>query len=217
MGNLRALVVDDHAIFCESLATMLVIQEGMEVKTAFNAEEALKIVNLSCPDIILMDIEMKGLNGIALTRAIKKKWPKSLIIILTMHSDESYIMEAIQAGVDGYVIKDFPFSFLQQTIHAVIKGESLLDPSSASKVLKQMRNLLYKTEPTSTRGNNTILSKKEIEILSLIAEGYTNKEIGERLCISEHTVRNHMVKIFAKLGCNARASAVIQASRKGLI
>jgi two-component system response regulator NreC len=192
------------------------MKEEMDVVgTASNAEDALKQVERTNPDVVLMDIEMKGIDGIQTTSVIKERWPNIEVIVLTMHTDEQYLLEAIEAGAKGYVLKDFPSSFLLEAIRAVAEGESLFDPASSNKILKQFRHLLSKEG--QVKEEECALSKKEREILGLIAQGYRNKEIAQRLCLSEHTVRNYIANIFVTLRCSTRTGAVLEATKKGII
>ena len=217
MEKVKVLIVDDHIVFCEALSSLLAIKGEVDVVgIASNAEDAFKKVKQLNPDVVLMDIELKDSDGIQTTRIIKEKYPNTEVIILTMHTDEQYVLEAIQAGAKGYILKDFPSSLLLEAIRYVAKGKSLFDPTSSSKVLNELRILLNKKRQL-TGEKDSSLSKREVEILKLIAEGYTNKEIAQKLHLSQHTVRNHITNIFLKLNCNTRAKAVLEAFKKKLI
>lgn len=217
MEKVKVLIVDDHTVFCEALSSLLTIKGEVDVVgIASNAEDAFKKVKQLNPDVVLMDIELKDSDGIQTTRIIKEKHPNTEVIILTMHTDEQYLLEAIQAGAKGYILKDFPSSLLLEAIKYVAEGKSLFDPTSSSRVLNQLKLLLNKKRQL-TGEKDSSLSKREVEILKLIAEGYTNKEIAQKLYLSEHTVRNHISNIFLKLNCNTRAKAVLEAFKKKLI
>ena len=217
MEKVKVLIVDDHTVFCEALSSLLTIKGEVDVVgIASNAEDAFKKVKQLNPDVVLMDIELKDSDGIQTTRIIKEKHPNTEVIILTMHTDEQYLLEAIQAGAKGYILKDFPSSLLLEAIKYVAEGKSLFDPTSSSRVLNELKFLLNKKRQL-TGEKDSSLSKREVEILKLIAEGYTNKEIAQKLYLSEHTVRNHISNIFLKLNCNTRAKAVLEAFKKKLI
>jgi len=217
LEKVKVLIVDDHTVFCEALSSLLTIKGEVDVVgIASNAEDAFKKVKQLNPDVVLMDIELKDSDGIQTTRIIKEKHPNTEVIILTMHTDEQYLLEAIQAGAKGYILKDFPSSLLLEAIKYVAEGKSLFDPTSSSRVLNQLKLLLNKKRQL-TGEKDSSLSKREVEILKLIAEGYTNKEIAQKLYLSEHTVRNHISNIFLKLNCNTRAKAVLEAFKKKLI
>ena len=217
MEKVKVLIVDDHTVFCEALSSLLTIKGEVDVVgIASNAEDAFKKVKQLNPDVVLMDIELKDSDGIQTTRIIKEKHPDTEVIILTMHTDEQYLLEAIQAGAKGYILKDFPSSLLLEAIKYVAEGKSLFDPTSSSRVLNELKLLLNKKRQL-TGEKDSSLSKREVEILKLIAEGYTNKEIAQKLYLSEHTVRNHISNIFLKLNCNTRAKAVLEAFKKKLI
>jgi len=216
MQKVKAVIVDDHEVFCESLAFLLSIKGEAEiVGTANSGEEALKQVERLNPDVVLMDIEMKGLDGIAATRKLVEKIPDVKVIILTMHSDEQYIFEAIKAGAKGFVLKDYSSTSIIEAMKSVARGEAFFDPRSSGKVLGNMRNQFEDTARKDT--GKTLLSRREIEILRLIAEGYVNKEISEKLHISIHTVRNHIANIFSKMDCGTRTRAIKEAQRRGVI
>lgn len=217
MEKVKVLIVDDHTVFCEALSSLLTIKGEVDVVgIASNAEDAFQKVKQLNPDVVLMDIELKDSDGIQTTRIIKEKHPNTEVIILTMHTDEQYLLEAIQAGAKGYILKDFPSSLLLEAIKYVAEGKSLFDPTSSSRVLNELKLFLNKKRQL-TEEKDSSLSKREVEILKLIAEGYTNKEIAQKLYLSEHTVRNHISNIFLKLNCNTRAKAVLEAFKKKLI
>jgi DNA-binding NarL/FixJ family response regulator len=140
MKKIRVLIVDDHEVFCESLAFLLSIRGEAEiVGTVTSGEEALKKVESLRPDVVLMDIEMKGLDGIEATRRLKERFPDVKVIMLTMHSEEQYIFEAIRAGAKGYVLKDYSCSSIIEAIRSVGRDEAFFDPSSSGKVLTGLK------------------------------------------------------------------------------
>ena len=216
MAEIRVLIVDDHAIFCESLASLLIVKGSIEiVGSASTGKEALQKLKELHPDIVLMDIEMKEIDGIRATQIIKEMYPEISVVILTMHSDEGYLFEAIKAGADGYVLKDFPSSFLLETIDRVSKGENVFDPLSIKKIVERLRNLSKKKSTLTDKED--FLTRREAAILKLVAEGNTNREIANTLFISEHTVRNHLANIFSKFKCGTRTRAISEATKRGFI
>ena len=214
-GKTRVLIVDDHKMFCESLSSLFSMKKEVAVLgTANSGKEAIHKAELLKPDIILMDIEMEGLDGIETMRKIREKLPSTEVIMLTMHSDEEYVLEAIKAGAKGYVLKDFSSSQLLEAIKSVRKGGIFFDPKSSQKVIRSLQN--QHGEEKGIGEEKSTLSLREREILRLISEGYTNKEISNRLFISAHTTRNHIANIFMKLDCHTRTKAVIEGKKRGL-
>lgn len=212
MDKTKVLIVDDHQIFCESLSLLLSIKGDVEVVgMATSGEEAIRKVERLKPEIVLMDIEMRGIDGIDATRAIRERFPAVNVIILSMHANEEYILEAIKAGAKGYVSKDVPSSDIIEAISSVKNERVFFDAKSGSKLMTKFRG------PGKDMDNRKSVGAKEKEVLSLIAEGLRNKEIAEKLVISIHTVRNHVANIFMKLNCTTRTKAVREAQKKGLI
>lgn len=141
MNKIKVLIVDDHEVFCESLALLLSIKgEAQIVGTANSGQDALREVEKLGPEVVLMDIEMKGLDGIGATRRLREKFPNVGVIILTMHSEEQYLVEAIKAGAKGYVLKNYSSSSIIEAIRSVSRGEAFFDPNISGKVLGSMRN-----------------------------------------------------------------------------
>lgn len=215
MTSIKVMVVDDHAMFGESLAHILSTKAGIDVVGIVQSgEEALKQVDNLRPNIVLMDIEMKNMDGIETTRLIKQKYPDTDVIVLTMHSEEEYMIDAIKAGAKGYILKNSSCASIVNAIKSVMRGEPAFDSNSSTKdVLKNIIELLHYKDT----GKEAFLSQKELKILKLISEGCTNKAIGEELHISIHTVRNHITNIFSKLDCSNRTKAVREGQRRRLI
>jgi DNA-binding NarL/FixJ family response regulator len=212
----KVLIVDDHEIFCESLALLLSMKQEVEVVGVANSgKEAIKKVDALKPSIVLMDIEMKDLDGIETMRRIREKYADINFIMLTMHSDEEYILEALEAGAKGYILKDFSSSQIFEAIKSVGHGKIYYDPDSSYKVIESLHNKCQRKR--RLKEDEHILSQREIEVLKFIAEGCSNKEISSKLFVSPHTIRNHITNIFDKLNCHSRTKAVIEAQRKNLI
>jgi len=205
----KVIIVDDHEVFCESLALLLSMKEIEVLGTVNEGKEVLETLKNSSPDIVLMDIEMKDIDGIQLTKKIREKFSHIEVIILTMHCNEEYIVDAFKAGAKGYVLKDSPSLFLLQAIEAVSKGESFVDPKSTHKLMDSIENQGKQSEEA--------LTPREKQIIKYIYEGYINKEISKKLNLSTHTIRNHIVNIFQKLNCSTRTKAVKEAQKRNLI
>lgn len=215
--KIKILIVDDHTLVREGFAKMLELeQEFVVVGQASECDNAIKQVGSLNPDIVLMDIRLPGTNGIETTKIIKEKFPKVEVIILSMYDEDEYIFESIKAGASGYVLKDISKEELVRAIKVVYSGESLIQPALAKKVLKEFAHLA-KESHTKTHTPIRGLSEREIEVLKLVAEGKSNKEIADILLISEKTVKAHLRSIFRKLEVSDRAQAVAYAMRKGLV
>jgi two-component system response regulator DegU len=214
MGPVKVLLVDDHVMFSESLAHLLSTKTGIDVVgVAESGEEALRKTKSLKPSIVLMDIEMKGLDGIETTRILRQTFPETEVIVVTMHPDEEYIVEAIKAGAKGYVLKHFSSSFILEAINSVAQGQHAFDPKSSADVLKSLGKLIGNKDE---QGEGQ-LTAREVKILRLISDGHTNKDVSRQLNISVHTVRNHLTHIFSKLGCANRTKAVREAQKRRLI
>lgn len=211
------LLVDDHNLVREGFARMLELEEDfVVVGQAASADEALEKARELKPDIILMDIKLKGITGIEATRMIKKELPDTEVIILSMYDEEEYVREAVKAGATGYVLKDISQEELIRNIKVVHSGGSYIQPSLARKVLRDLATT--KTKTTSSRASSIReLSDREIEVLQHVAEGNSNKEVAAALSISEKTVKAHLRSVFRKLEVGDRAQAVATAMRKGLV
>jgi len=211
------LLVDDQALFREGLRTLLSVQTDLKViGEAANGEEALRVATQKRPDVVLMDLQMPVLDGVAATRRLRSVHPDSKVIVLTTFDDDDYVFEGLRAGAVGYLLKDAPSEKLVEAIRAAANGESFLQPSVASKVIAEFTRLTDKRE----KNNNVLvepLSGRELEILALIAKGDSNKEIAAALLIAEGTVKNHVTSILGKLAVRDRTQAVLKGLELGLI
>lgn len=209
---IRLLIVDDHAIVREGLVAILDAQPDLQVVgEAADGEEAVALAEQLKPDIILMDLEMPNVNGAEAIRRIKAKQPDARIVVLTGYDTDERILEAIQAGAQGYLLKGVPASELMQGIRVVHQGGSLLQPAVASKLLSRVGQMLNPTSPVEQ------LTAREQEVLELMAQGARNKEIAARLSITEATVKFHSRIIFQKLGVESRSEAIVEAIKRGLV
>jgi DNA-binding NarL/FixJ family response regulator len=216
------MVVDDQRLMRDGIASLLSIQQGIEVVgTAGTGQEALDLAAEARPDVILMDVRMPVMDGIAATAEVRRSFPQCRVLMLTTFDDEEYIVDALRAGASGYLLKDLPAQDLAQAIHAVHKGIYQLDPAVAGKVVASLGGAPQAaTTPGSavpSPARTSELSEREIEVLRFIAQGASNREIAEALVITEGTVKNHISNILSRLGLRDRTQAAIYAREKGLL
>lgn len=210
-GPIRVLIADDHAIVRKGIRALLATEPGLTVVgEAENGHEAVSQAKATDPDVILMDIVMPGMDGLEATRHILAQQPEARILVLTSFAGDDKVFPAIRAGALGYLLKDSGPGELTLAIQQVYRGESSLHPSVARKVLHQ---LAY---PPDTATGRDILTEREKEVLQLLAQGQSNREIAQELCISEATVRTHVSRILAKLNLCSRTQAALYALREGL-
>lgn len=222
-NKIRVLIVDDHQVVREGLASVLKTKDHIDVVgLAVNGRDAVEKARKLLPDVVLMDISMPGMDGVEATLHIKKENPQIGIVILTMYAEEEYIFELVRAGAGGYLLKDADSAQIAAAIRAITKGESVIHPVIASKILSEFARLSSslsndrtKTKKGMESGHN--LSERELNVLGLVSNGMTNKEIAVNLKISEKTVKNHIRNIFHKLNVSDRTEAAILALREGLI
>jgi len=212
MTKIKILIADDHPVVREGLSTMLERQDDMEVVgIAEDGAAAVKMCEKTRPDMVLMDLRMPNLDGVQAMRQIAERQPSIRFIVLTTYDDDDYIFKGIEAGARAYLLKDSPREELFKAIRAVYKGESLIQPSVATKVLERFAILSRQSQPPE------LLSEREMEVLRLVATGAANKTIAAQLFISESTVKTHVQSIFQKLDVNDRTEAVTNALQKGII
>jgi len=215
VNKIRVLLADDHAILRTGLIHLLGETDSIEViGEAENGREAVQKVLELNPDIVLMDISMPVMNGMDATREISKRNRKVKVLVLTVHDNEEYLFEAFQAGAVGYVLKKTADSELVNAIHVVAEGDYVLHPS-VTRIL--VKNYLDKPANGRSGGSNGSLTDREREILKLVAEGYTNREIAGSLFISVKTVDTHKANIMQKLDLHKRAELVHYALGKGIL
>jgi len=209
------LLVDDHALFRRGLISLLSTQKDMEVVgEAADGLEALEKTRELMPDIILMDITMPNCDGLEATRLILDEMPYVKIVMLTVSEEEGNLYEAVKSGAKGYLLKNLEPDLLYGLIRSVAAGEAALSPVMASKILQEYAGQRVGAQEELGRGQRT--TAREEEILNLVVEGLGNKEIAQRLCISESTVRNHLHNILEKLQLQNRVQLAIYASRRGI-
>ena len=217
------LVVDDQRLMRDGIASLLSLQPGIAVLgTAANGQDAVAQAQALQPDVILMDVRMPVLDGVAATAQVRAALPACQVLMLTTFDDEAYVIEALRAGACGYLLKDIPAPDLAQAIQTAHKGIYQLDPAVAGKMVAGLRGAspaaaAVPGAPTSLPTRSGDLSSREIEVLRLIAQGASNREIAEALVISEGTVKNHISNILGRLGRRDRTQAALYARENGLL
>ena len=213
---IRVLIVDDHDLFRAGLRTLLEEQDEVHVVgEAAGGSEAVRIVNESAPDVVVMDLNMPGMTGVEATRQISALAPLTRVVVLTISDQDGDVMDAIFAGACGYLLKDASIQELMQGIRAAAVGESLISPTIAAKVLRRVRS--SSSQPDIERTIRAELSEREIEVLKLIANGKDNAQIAAELHISPKTVKNHISNILMKLQIDNRIQAAVYAVRSGIV
>ncbi len=213
---IRVLIVDDQSLFREGLRTLLSVQPEFEVVgEAGNGEEAIQLVSDLDPEIVLMDLRMPVMDGVSATNKLHIDRPDVKVIVLTTFDDDENVFEGLRAGAVGYLLKDVSSTKLFEAIHATARGEYFLLPSITAKIVSELKRV---SQPGAAQQDIIEpLSGRELEILRLVSEGMSNKEIAEKLVIAEGTVKNHLSSILAKLSARDRMQAVVFAKRIGLI
>jgi DNA-binding NarL/FixJ family response regulator len=215
---IRLLLVDDQALFREGLHTLLSLHEDLQVVgEAGNGLEALAAADALRPDVVLMDLRMPVLDGVAATRRLLAAHPTARVIVVTTFDDDELVFDGLRAGAVGYLLKDVSSDKLVEAIRAAARGESFLQPSIAAKVLAEFNRLERGTAPPPPAPLAEPLSERELEILRLLAAGDSNKEIAAALFIAEGTVKNHVTNILGKLDARDRTQAALRGRELGLI
>jgi DNA-binding NarL/FixJ family response regulator len=206
-GHVRVLIVDDHPVVRTGLRGMLESQPCLEVVgEAQDGEEAVKLTKQLSPNVVLMDLRMPGMSGVAATAQIKERMPDANVLVLSTYDSSADILRAVEAGATGYLLKDAPREELFRAIRAAAQGKPLLAPEVAAHLMERVR---WPSEE--------VLSGREIEVLELVAQGKGNRDIAGELWISEATVKSHLLRIYDKLGAADRASAVAAAMKRGIL
>jgi DNA-binding NarL/FixJ family response regulator len=210
---MKVVICDDQSIVRDGLEMLLKLEPDMQVVgTVGDGAAAVDMVTQKKPDMVLMDLKMPILNGVEATRRIRAQFPDIKVLVLTTYADDEWVFDAIQAGASGYLLKDTPRDEVIKAIRGTMEGKTYVDPSIAGKVLRQASS--HHTQPST---NITAeLTEREIEVLRLIAKGLSNKDISEKLFLSEGTIRNHVSAVLAKLGVSDRTQAAVIAIQHGL-
>ncbi|HEY9685304.1 MAG TPA: response regulator transcription factor [Oculatellaceae cyanobacterium] len=204
---IRILIVDDQNLVREGMASLLSLEEDLEViGQASNGEEACQLADTLSPDVVLMDVRMPVCDGVTASGIIHSKHPKIKIIVLTTFDEEEYIMLALQRGASGYLLKDTPSEQVAAVIRSVFAGHTLLGPTITPKVLSHLTAV--RSEPKKA-DYTAILTTREIDVLKLLGQGKSNREISRELNITEGTVKNHITKIFNQVGVRDRTQAAL--------
>jgi two-component system NarL family response regulator len=214
-ATIRVLICDDHALFRRGLVMVLESEPGIDVVAeAEDGEEAARQAEEAAPDVILMDVRMPKMTGIEATRAISDVVPTAKILMLTVSDEEEDLYEAVKAGATGYLLKEISIEEVANAIRAVMTGQSLISPSMASKLLSEFNNLAKAAQQKVLAPR---LTDRELQVLKLVAQGMSNREVAEQLFISENTVKNHVRNILEKLHLHSRMEAVVYAVREKLL
>ncbi|WP_432991371.1 response regulator [Dactylosporangium sp. CA-233914] len=212
--SIRVVIADDQTAVREGLAVMLGLLDDVEVVgEAADGEQAIELAERHRPDVVLMDLRMPRTDGVAATRAIRQRQPETRVVVLTTFADDEHILAALQAGALGYLTKDAGRVQIAQAVRAAAAGQSVLDPQVQQRLLAAA--VQGQGQPPSS-GPPDGLTARETEVLGLIADGLSNREIAERLFVTEVTVKSHINRLFAKIGVRDRAQAVRYAYERGL-
>jgi DNA-binding NarL/FixJ family response regulator len=207
---IRVLVVDDHPVVRSGLSGMLSVTDDISVVgEAGNGAEALALVESTLPDVVLMDLRMPQMDGVAATGAIVSGYPSTRVLVLTTYDTDTEILHAVEAGAAGYLLKDTPHADLLNGIRAAARGETVLAPPVAARLMSRLRT---PAAPAAAQP-----SPRELEVLAAVARGLSNAEIGRELFIGEATVKTHLQRLFAKLDVDDRTRAVTVAIERGLL
>ncbi len=226
----RLIIADDHDLVRSGLRSMLARQPDLEVVgEATNGQEALELCRRLQPDLVLMDVRMPEMDGLAATHAIKQEFPTIIVLIVTSYQNFDYLLEAIKVGAAGYILKDATQHELTTTVRKVLSGESLLDPQLVTQVLKQLGGKAQEEEEKSAEPTHKppekreepllpeTFTSREVEVLRLLVRGQTNREIAQNLLLSVSSVKLHLRSLIKKLGVSDRVQAAVRAVELGLI
>ncbi|GAA5415675.1 transcriptional regulatory protein DegU [Paraliobacillus ryukyuensis] len=216
------VLIDDHMLFREGVRRILEFEEDFKVVAEGNdGDEAMKIVEDYQPDVILMDINMPHIDGVQATKQLIDKFPEVKVIILSIHDDENYVTHALKSGAQGYLLKEMDSDALIEAIKIVSEGGSYLHPKVTHNLVKEFRRLSEaqagQLSPIEYRKPLHLLTRRECEVLQLLADGKSNRGVSESLFISEKTVKNHVSNILQKMNVNDRTQAVVAAIRNGWV
>jgi len=214
---IRLLIVDDQRLMREGLRTLLELERGFEVVgEAANGQAAMDAYAELNPDVVLMDIRMPGMDGVEATRRICASWPGARVIIRTTFDDDSNVFEGLRAGVVGYLLKDLSGQELANAVRMVYHGGALIEPTVAKRVMAEFARL-HPPARSIDQGLPEPLSERELEVLKLVSDGLSNREIGNKLGLSEGTVKNYVTSVLQKIGVRDRTQAALRGREFGII
>lgn len=214
MSPIRLILADDHVMLRQGTLVMLAREPDLTVVGEANdGAEAVRLAETLRPDVVVMDVRMPGMNGIEATRQIRARLPSVQVLVLTAHDDDEYVFALLEAGANGYLLKTAPVSELVKAIRIVASGESAMAPS----IVRKLVNRVSGRKAAQPDDEFEALTGREMEVLKLLAQGMTNKQIADTLIISDRTVQTHLSNIFGKLGVNSRTEAILIAMKRNLL
>ncbi|MGG3018440.1 response regulator transcription factor [Geobacillus stearothermophilus] len=218
----RIAIIDDHQLFREGIKRILEFEGDFEVVAeGSDGSEVLSIVETYRPDLVLMDINMPDINGVEATKQLIEAYPDTKVVVLSIHDDEHYVMRALQMGATGYLLKEMDADTLIEAVRIVAEGGSYLHPKVTHNLIREYRRLTSEKDGVAVKQEVRrplhLLTRREWEVLQLLADGKSNRAIGEALYISEKTVKNHVSSILQKLNVNDRTQAVVVAIKNGWV
>lgn len=213
---IRILIADDHLVVRQGLQLILSMEEDMEVVgEATNGETAVRLAGELQPDVVLMDLRMPGMGGLEAIKQILAQWSELAIVILTTYNEDDLMLRGLQAGARGFLLKDTGRQTLFHTIRAAARGETLLQPEIMARVLAHTGQAKQPESPQPTE--QSVLTERELEVLTAVAQGDRSKEIAQQLGVTERTIKAHLTNIYNKLGVDSRAAAVAVGSQLGIL
>ncbi|OCA88263.1 DNA-binding response regulator [Bacillus sp. FJAT-27225] len=222
----KIVIIDDHQLFREGVKRILEFEKSFDVVAeGDDGTSALDLIKEHDPDVVIMDINMPNLNGVEATALVMERYPETKIIILSIHDDENYVMHALQTGARGYLLKEMDADALIEAVKVVAAGGSYLHPKVTHNLVNEYRRLVGAAEESAAAGLQQteirrplhLLTRRECEVLQMLADGKSNRGIGEALYISEKTVKNHVSNILQKMNVNDRTQAVVVAIKNGWV
>jgi two-component system response regulator DegU len=214
--TIRLMLADDHRMLREGLRRSMIEQGFDVVGEAGNGDEAVRLAERLRPDVVLMDVTMPEMDGVEATKQVKAVAPGVRVVMLTMHADQEVLAAAIRAGASGYLVKDCSTSEIAAAVRLAVSGETALSPQLAASMLDEVRRL-DGAQSFGAPEEERVITRREEEVLQLIADGCSTPEVAERLYISQKTVKNHLASIYQKLDARDRTQAVLQAVRMGIV